>query len=261
PLYLATTTPTPELSTLSLHDALPISGGGVVSGTATANAPFLVASGESYSLAAGESQRVTVRFSPTSTGTFAGSVTFSGAAGMTRTVTGTGISVSPIAPSGLTATAASSSQIDLAWQDNSGNETEFRIERKTGSGGTSGQVATVGTNTTGFSDTGLSPGTSYVYRVQACDAVGCSGYSNEATATTPSDAAFTLTVAIRGSAGGSVTSAPAGIGCGSSCSANYAAGTMVTLTATPGSQASFKGWGGACRGPATTCTLAMSSAQ
>jgi len=236
-------------------------GGGVVSGTATANAPFLVTSGGSYSLAAGESQRVTVRFSPTSTGTFAGSVTFSGAAGMTRTVTGTGISVSPIAPSGLTATAASSSQIDLAWQDNSGNETEFRIERKTGSGGTSGQVATVGTNTTGFSDTGLSPGTTYVYRVQACNAVGCSGYSNEATATTPSDVAFTLTVAIRGSAGGTVTSAPAGIiGCASSCSASFRAGTMVTLTAKPESQASFKTWRGACSGTAT-CRLAMSGVQ
>src|SRR5881396_1487389 len=226
-------------------------GGGVVSGTATAGAPFLVTSGGSYSLSAGQSQRVSVRFSPTSTGTFAGSVTFSGAAGMTRTVTGTGISVSPIAPSGLTATAASSSQIDLAWQDNSGNETEFRIERKTGSGGTSGQVATVGTNTTGFSDTGLSPGTTYVYRVQACNAVGCSGYSNEATATTPSDVAFTWTV----------TSAPAGIiGCASSCSASFRAGTMVTLTAKPESQASFKTWRGACSGTAT-CRLAMSGVQ
>src|SRR5439155_804326 len=39
-------------------------GGGVVSGTATVGAPFLVISGGSYSLSAGQSQRVTVRFSP-----------------------------------------------------------------------------------------------------------------------------------------------------------------------------------------------------
>ena len=236
-------------------------GDGVVNGTASASAPFSVVAGGSYSLSLGQSQRVTVRFSPASAGTFAGSVTFSGASGTTRSVTGTGISVSPAAPAGLTATVASARQINLAWQDASGNEAEFRLEQKTGSAGTFGQIATLGTNTTVYSNTGLNPSTPYVYRVRACNAVGCSGYSNEATATTPSDAAVTLTVAVRGSAGGSVTSAPAGIGCGSSCSANYAAGTMVTLTATPGSQASFKGWGGACRGPATTCTLAMSSAQ
>jgi hypothetical protein len=237
------------------------SGDGVVSGTASASAPFSVVAGGSYSLSMGQSQQVTVRFSPASAGTFAGSVTFSGAGGTTRSVTGTGISVSPVAPSGLKATVASARQINLAWQDASVNETEFRLEQKTGPGGTFGQIATLGTNTTVYSNTGLSPSTPYVYRVRACNAVGCSGYSNETMATTPSDVAFTLTVAIRGSAGGSVTSAPAGVGCGSSCSANYAAGTMVTLTATPGSQASFKGWGGGCSGAATTCTLAMSSAQ
>jgi len=50
----------------------------------------------------------------------------------------------PTAPSSLTATAASTSQINLAWADNSSNETGFKIERKTGSGGTYSQIATVG---------------------------------------------------------------------------------------------------------------------
>jgi hypothetical protein len=236
-------------------------GGGVVSGSASAGAPFLVVAGGSYSVSLGQSQQVTVRFSPTSAGTFAGNVTFSGAGGMTRSVTGTGIAVSPLAPSGLTATVVSARQINLAWQAASGNVTEFRLEQKTGPGGTFGQIVTLGPNTTRYSNTGLSPSTPYVYRVRVCNAVGCSAYSNEATATTTSDVAFTLTVAIRGSAGGSVISAPAGIGCGASCSASYPAGTMVTLTAAPGSQASFRGWGGACRGAATTCTLAMTSAR
>ena len=75
-------------------------GGDVVSGNATASAPFSVVSGDSYALLPGQSQRVTVRFNPTSTGSAAGSVTFSGAGGMSRPVTGTGISVSPIAPAG-----------------------------------------------------------------------------------------------------------------------------------------------------------------
>ena len=153
-----------------------------VGGNATADAPFQVVSGGAYSLSAGQSQRVTVRFSPTSTGRFGGSVIFSGTRGVTRGVTGAGISVSPMAPSDLSAAAVSTRQITLAWQDHSYNETEFRIERKPGPGGAFGQIAKVAANTVSFSDTGLDPQTTYVYRVRACNAVGCSGHSNEALA-------------------------------------------------------------------------------
>jgi hypothetical protein len=153
-----------------------------VGGNATADAPFQVVSGGSYSLSVGQSQRVTVRFSPTSTGPFGGSVTFSGTRGVTRSVTGAGISVSPMAPSGLTAAAVSTRQITLAWQDHSFNEKEFRIERKPGSRGAFGQIATVAANVTGFSDTGVRPETTYVYRVRACNGAGCSGHSNEVSA-------------------------------------------------------------------------------
>src|SRR2546430_15062859 len=90
-------------------------GGGVVSGTATVGGPFLVVSGGSYSLSAGQSQRVTVRFSPTSAGTFSSNVTFSGAGGTTRAVTGTGSGASALAPTGLSASAASTSQMNLPW--------------------------------------------------------------------------------------------------------------------------------------------------
>ena len=235
-------------------------GGGVVSGTATAGAPFLVTSGGSYSLSAGQSQRVTVRFSPTSTGTFSSNVTFNGAGGTTRAVTGTGIAVSPLAPTGLSATTASTTQINLAWQDPSGNETETRIERKTGSGGTFEQIATVGANITSYPDTGLNPNTTYVYRVRACNAVGCSPYSNQATANTP-PAAFTLTVAARGSASGTVASSPDGIRCSLSCSASFNSGTMVTLTASTASGATFKQWGGACSGTSPSCVVTMTAAK
>src|SRR2546426_6850089 len=50
---------------------------------------------------------------------------------------------------------------------------------------------------------------------------------------------------------------PAGITCGSICSASFNTGTTVTLTATPGTQARFKGWSGACSGTTTTCTVTM----
>lgn len=67
---------------------------------------------------------------------------------------------------------------------------------------------------------------------------------------------FGLTVSIIGS--GSVTSSPAGINCGSSCTESVPGGSSVTLSATPDSGASFIGWSGACAGTSTTCTVAMS---
>ena len=70
---------------------------------------------------------------------------------------------------------------------------------------------------------------------------------------------FALGVTVVG--GGSVTSTPAGIDCGSSCSATYAAGTGITLTATPTAGQNFSGWTGACSGSTTTCTLTMSESR
>ncbi|MFQ5628477.1 MAG: phytase [bacterium] len=90
----------------------------------------------------------------------------------------------PNPPSNLSATAVSSSQIDLAWSDGSNDEDGFKIERKTGLGGTYAEIASVGTNTTGFSDNGLAANTTYFYRVRAFNSAGNSAYSNEASATT-----------------------------------------------------------------------------
>jgi len=91
----------------------------------------------------------------------------------------------PAAPGNLTATTSGQSQINLAWADNSGNETGFRIERKIPQGGSVyAEIATVGANLTSYSDTGLSAGTQYFYRIRAANAGGQSPYSNEANATT-----------------------------------------------------------------------------
>ena len=89
----------------------------------------------------------------------------------------------PNAPTNLVATTVSSSRIDLSWTDNAGNETGFKIERKTGTGSYS-QIATVGANVTTFSNTGLADNTQYTYRVWAHNAAGDSAYSNETTALT-----------------------------------------------------------------------------
>jgi len=94
----------------------------------------------------------------------------------------------PAAPSGLTAAAASASQVNLSWKDNSGNESGFKIERKTGSGGTWSQIATVGAGVTAWQNSGLAAMTAYFYRVRAYNAGGNSAYSNEDGATTPAPA-------------------------------------------------------------------------
>lgn len=97
----------------------------------------------------------------------------------------------PATPSNLTALAGSSTQINLTWTDNSDNETSFKIERADGFGQpvqyttTYKQLATVPTNVTEFSDTTLTPSTTYFYRITATNSVGDSAYSNEVTITTP----------------------------------------------------------------------------
>jgi len=71
----------------------------------------------------------------------------------------------------------------------------------------------------------------------------------------------TLTVSRSGSGNGTVRSSPAGIDCGATCSATFANGQLVTLTATPTSPSRFVGWGGACAGSSTTCTVTLGADQ
>ena len=70
---------------------------------------------------------------------------------------------------------------------------------------------------------------------------------------------YDLSVQKAGGGAGTVTS-PAGIDCGVACSGSYAAGTVVTLTASPATGSSFAGWGGDCSGTGN-CTLTMGAAR
>jgi hypothetical protein len=102
----------------------------------------------------------------------------------------------PAAPSGLTATAASTSQIDLTWADNSDDEARFVIEWATDNGFTTGLgSANVGANATTYSATGLTEGTAYYFRAHATNPAGPSADSNTATATTQTPPAGTGLVA------------------------------------------------------------------
>jgi hypothetical protein len=89
----------------------------------------------------------------------------------------------PAAPDNLTANAISSGEIQLSWTDHAGDETGFKIERKTGSGAFT-EIDLVGPNITSYSSSGLTPSTLYTYRVLAFNTTGNSAYSNEATAAT-----------------------------------------------------------------------------
>jgi len=72
---------------------------------------------------------------------------------------------------------------------------------------------------------------------------------------------YALTVSDTGLGSGTVTSSPAGIDCGSTCSASYVSGTTVTLTATPGLLSGFGGWSGCDAVSGNTCTVNMNSAR
>ncbi|QKZ13136.1 fibronectin type III domain-containing protein [Spirosoma sp. KUDC1026] len=91
----------------------------------------------------------------------------------------------PNAPARLTATAVSSSQINLQWADISDNETGFQIERASSVTGTFSKIADVGANTTMFSDQNLTASTQYCYRIRTVNAAGTSGYTDVQCATTP----------------------------------------------------------------------------
>jgi subtilisin family serine protease len=101
--------------------------------------------------------------------------------------TGGGNGTKPKAPANLAATAISSSQINIGWNDNSDNETGFAIERCAGSGCSNfSEISRVEPNITSFADLGLTAQTTYRYRVLAFNEGGSSKYTNTAEATTQS---------------------------------------------------------------------------
>ena len=67
-----------------------------------------------------------------------------------------------------------------------------------------------------------------------------------------------LTVTRAGAGSGVVTSSPAGINCGGTCSASFNSGTVVTLTATPAAGSTFGGWTGDCTGTGA-CQVTMTA--
>ena len=93
------------------------------------------------------------------------------------------ITTAPNAPSSLLATSSTSDSIALTWTDNASDETGYVVQRSP-DGAAWSQVAALGQNAAGFTDTGLSSGQAYYYQVYAYNSVGNSAFSNTSTATT-----------------------------------------------------------------------------
>ena len=87
------------------------------------------------------------------------------------------------APTGLSASAAGSTQINLSWSAVA-NATGYSVERSANGSSGWAEVATLGAGVVAYSDTGLVAGTPYYYRVRASNAGGYSPYSVTANATT-----------------------------------------------------------------------------
>ncbi len=88
-------------------------------------------------------------------------------------------SLPPPAPTGLTATAGDA-RVSLTWNASSG-ATSYSVYRRTSSGGEASALST--TSGTSYVDTAVYNGTTYYYKVNASNAAGTSGFSNEASAT------------------------------------------------------------------------------
>jgi len=90
-------------------------------------------------------------------------------------------SLVPAAPTDLNATPGGT-QVSLSWTASAG-ATSYNIYRGTTAGGESGTPIATGVTGTTYTNTGLTNGQIYYYKVKAINASGTSGYSNEASAT------------------------------------------------------------------------------
>lgn len=100
-------------------------------------------------------------------------------------------------PTAVAALVQAGGGVLLTWQDNSGNEDGFEVERKTGVGGTFAVVGTTPAGTASFTDNTVQTGETYFYRVRAFRGALRSDYSDEAavSVTTLQFSTGTLTVA------------------------------------------------------------------
>ena len=107
------------------------------------------------------------------------------------------------------------------------------------------------------------PGT-YMVSALARDAAGNTATAPEimiAIETPPAPVTFPLTVTLNGTGNGSVSSAPAGLSCPGTCTADFLENDQVTLTAMTDADSTFEGWNGAGCSGTGTCIVTMTQAE
>ena len=83
-------------------------------------------------------------------------------------------------------TSSWAASLRLTWTDLSDNEVDFRVERSLNTAVLSFvQIATTAANVATYTDALVVEGTSYAFRVKACNSAGCSSYSNTAVGVAP----------------------------------------------------------------------------
>ena len=92
---------------------------------------------------------------------------------------------SALTTSALACSVALAGQLTVSWNDNSGNEAGFRVERSA-NGSAFAQIATVGANVIQYLDTAVAASTTYAYRIRAFNTTSLSAYSNTVSVTTTS---------------------------------------------------------------------------
>jgi hypothetical protein len=92
-------------------------------------------------------------------------------------------------PQGVGATASSYNKVDLTWTSSGSGPTGFKIERKTGAGGSYAEIAVTNGDARSYADTSVSENTTYFYRIRSTSGASDSGFSAEASATTPASPA------------------------------------------------------------------------
>ncbi len=180
------------------------------------------------------------------------------------TVTTNALPLTIMAPTNLSAVAVATNRIELAWTDNSANETGFVIERSATSGSGFAAIGTAAANATIYTDSTVSAASTYYYRVSATNTTASSTPSVEASATTPKIPATVILGNLSQTYAGTArvvtyTTAPTGLAVtmtyngrasaptntgsyavtGTVVSATYAGSTNGTLTVSPKSAGTF----------------------
>jgi len=133
---------------------------------------------------AGASQVLTINSSTTVKARVKTGGTWSALADATFYVTG---GTPPSAPSSPAATALSTSQIRVSWQDNSGNESGFKVDRRQSGADDWVRVQETGANATTYTDSGLPAATTFYYKIKAFNTYGNSAYTATVGDTTEDD--------------------------------------------------------------------------